>query len=821
MAACPAGRLNTPIYIGALARFTLNKSHMIFHYIRIAFRNIFRYAGTSMIKVISLSLGLLSAAFILLYFNSEKKFDHFHSDIGQMYRVVVDQKSPTTHHALALSAGPMAPALDREFEEVESFVRAAKSAQQVLVSTDQHRFYETSLIYADSNFFNFFDFPLLQGNAESCLIQNQSLVLSKSMAQKYFGNSNPINRQLTIDSRLFTVTGMMADIPENSHLQFSMVIPLSNFSAAAQSNWRWFPLYSYLKLSAKTDLQHLLDQLPEFIKKYVPESPDNTSVSMSLQPVAALYLSQSRLGEPGPHGNSTILKVLWLIALVILVISGLNFINISTAQSVNQYKEVGVRKISGASTFQMLVRFCCESLFLSIVSFGVSLIGMAFLMPWFLELSGRSEIFNWSMDMDLLLTFFAGSIVMGLLAGLYPSLILSNFRPVAILNKFTLTGTSKKWNLKSGLVILQFTISSILVISVFTIYTQLDYLRSKDLGFIKEHMVVINFGNDTTIVHHREAIRNELLNLSGVTGVSFSSHQPGASGHGLYTVVEMPDGQSQQGEISLYLVDHEFIDHYGLQLIAGQKFDPRSTRDTTAALIINETALSTFGFNSAEAAIGQEFAQWDRQGKIIGVVKDFNYQSLHSQIEPLSFQVWPEKFESLSVRVIGNAVPKVIEDIGEKWSRLLPHLPMDYHFLDEAFDQQYHKDERFGKVFMSFAIVALLISSLGLLGLSLFSLNLKIKEVAIRKVHGAAITNIFGWLITDFVKQVLIGFLLAVPIAYMLCRLWLQQYAYQVSISIETYGVALLTGLLVALITIIYQVVKASSANPVKFLQHH
>ena len=791
---------------------------MIKSFLKIALRNLLRHKVFSFINIMGLAVGMAACFLIFLYVSFEQSYDSFHSKAPNIYRLVTDVKTPTETIHAGITAWPFAPNIKADFPEVEAFTRV--QATSMLVTKGNKKFQEERVLWADSTFFQTFDFGLIEGDRETLLKEQLSVVLSQTAAKKYFGDNNPIGQTLSLyDTYPATVTGVMNDIPENSHIKADLVVSMSTLTQklnpTQDEQWSNFDATTYLLLKPGVDPKLLEKKFPRFLEKHNGQEmrANKMFYTLFLEPLKEVYMNADR-EDPIENGNRNNVYTFSIIAAFILFIACINFINLTTARSAERAKEVGIRKVAGAERPQLMRQFIGESLLLSLAAFIIAIGLSALLLPLFNQLAGkivRTSVFSNSYDMLLLL---AASLVVGLLSGIYPSLVLSSFKPIAVLKgRFA---TSGKGNLlRKGLVVTQFTISIALIIGTIVVYNQMQYMRQQDLGFSKDQMLIIDTQGDTG----KEALKNEIKKLPHVKSATLSSSVPGGSNSKAYSEVENKQGELQVANLDLYFVDFDYIPQYGIKMVAGRPFSRDFGTDTTQAMVINEAAVKLLGYSTAQEAVGRRFRQWGREGKIIGVIKDFHFQSLRETIKPLSVRIEPERSNLLSVHVSAAQLPATIAAIESKWKSIQPRRPFSYYFLDEFFDRQYRSDERFGKLFVNFAILAIFISSLGLLGLASYSTLQRTKEIGVRKVMGASISHIVSLLSKEFLGLVVIAFFIAAPLAWYFMHNWLQAFAYRGTISWWIFVIAGMMALTVAIVTIGFQTIKAAIANPVKSLR--
>jgi len=788
---------------------------MFRNYLKTAFRNLWKHRAFSFINVLGLTVGMTACFLIFLYVKFELSYDAFNSKADRIYRVVTDIKTPSeVLHAGGPSwAAP--PNIKDEFSQVEQFVRV--SDQSMLLRRGDIKFQE-AVTYVDSAFFQVFDFKLLHGDAQTVLKDQMTVVLSQTAAKKYFGNNNPVGQTLlaTGESLPVTVTGVMEDMPENSQIRADVLVSMSTltkkFNPQLDGQWGNYGARAYLLLKPGTNAKTLEAQFPAFVKKRngKEEAENQMYATLLLEPLRDVYLYSTR----GGNGNINNVYIFSVIAVFILLIACINFINLTTARSTERAREVGIRKVVGAVKGQLTSQFIGESVILCLVACLLTIGLAALLLPLFNQLAGKQVSAGIFSNWQYLGLLLVSSIGIGLLAGLYPALVLSSFKPIVVLKGRYSTGM-RGILLRKGLVVAQFSISIALIIGTIVVYRQMNFMRNRDLGFNKDQTLIINTNGHPA----KEAFKQALTTIPAVKSVSLSSSVPSSGNPGAYSEIENSKGDLQVANLDLYFVDFDYIKQYEMKLVAGRGFSREFLTDTTQAMVMNETAVKLFGYSSPQQAIGRRFKQWGREGKIIGVVKDFHFRSLQQDIKPLTMRIEPGGSNTLSVKLATANLPATLAAIENKWKALLPNRPYSYSFLDEMFDLQYRAEERFGRLFLNFAILAIFISCMGLLGLAAYSTVQRTKEIGIRKVMGASVTGIVNLLSKDFLKLVGISFFIAAPAAWFFMHKWLEGFAYRTPIAWWIFIVAGAMALCIALATISFQAIKAAVMSPVKSLR--
>ena len=792
---------------------------MLKNYFKIAFRSLWRHSVFSIINIMGLSVGMTACFLIFLYVRFETSYDNFHSKADRIYRVVDEVRTPSESIKQAVTTSPVAIYMKKDFPEVEEAVRLGQDG--FLVRKGDIKFQENNTVLADSGFFKIFDFPLIEGDPNTALREPMSIVMSQTTAKKYFGNGKAYGQHLLLTGAAInaTVTGIMKDIPRNSQIKADMLVSMSSFKPiyghpTNDSEWTSHNYYTYVLLVPHADAKALAAKLPAFQEKHHGEDARKLQMQdyLTLEPFRDVYL-KSKLGG-FETGNITNVYIFSIIAVFILLIACINFINLTTARSAERAKEVGIRKVIGAVRFQLAGQFIGESIIICTMAFVLAVLMSSALLSSFNRVAGKviSEgIFTHPSD---IMGLFILSLFVGLVAGTYPSLVLSSFKPVLVLKGRFTTGT-KGLNLRKGLVVFQFTISIVLIMGTLVVYRQLNYMRNQDLGFAKNQTMVIFTNYDK----NKDVFKESLSGIPGVLSSSFSSGVPGGDYNSAYSEMENSKGEMQKTNLDLYFVDFDFIRQFGFKMAAGRPFSREFGTDSTQAMVINEAAVKSLGYHSPLEAIGRNFDQWGRKGKIIGVLKNFHYQSLQQDIKPLTMRFEPGGFGTISIKIDANKLPETVKAIEKKWSQIIPNRPFEYNFLDDLFDKKYRAEDKFGNLFFNFAVLAIFISCLGLLGLASYSTIQRTREIGVRKVLGASVSNIVNLLSLDFIRLVLIAFVIAAPIGYYGMNKWLQDFAYHIPVSWWIFAVAGATSLIIAFLTISFQAIKAAITNPVKSLK--
>jgi putative ABC transport system permease protein len=800
---------------------------MFKNYFKLAFRNLKKYKGYSFINLAGLAIGIACCILILLYVQDEFSYDRYAQEYDRIYRMVLDITTPDGEDiSLARTPPPWAPALAQDYPAVENYVRFKTPLVSWLVSNEERdkKFHEKGFYFADETVFDFFDFKLLQGSPETALKDPLTLVLTESTAIRYFGDEDPLGKILRLDNAYdLEITGVMQDVPRNSHFDFDILASIHTLSSLPIYNdtnyltWRsaMLPdLYSYLKLRDGYTIADLESKMPEFLEHYLGEilNRANISVQPHFQAVTSIHLHSNLDMEIRANSDVSYIYIFSAIALFVLVIACINFMNLATARSASRAQEVGMRKVVGAERRQLIWQFLGESIVLAFMSLLLAVALVVTVLPFFNAVSGKSlgiEAVSWSLILGILgLTALAG-----ILAGSYPAVFLSSFQPVAVFRGALKAGRSNT-RLRKFLVVFQFALSLIFIIGTAVVYNQLRYIQNKHLGFSKEQVVVLPMG-DPLARDIYQTFKDRVLQEPDVLALSGASSVPG----GLIGVnLLLPEGASQGNEITLdaFLGDHDFIEALGLEMVEGRAFSREFSTDTMQAFILNETAIRRLGWEGQ--AVNKRISMGNfKRGRVVGVVKDFHAKSLHQRIEPLVIHIAPDPdaFHWLAVKISTQNIDRALASIQTAWEEIYPHDPFTFTFLDADFGRLYHSDRQRGQIFLTFSILAVAIACLGLLGLASFTAEQKTKEIGIRKVLGATIPGIIRLLSTEFVKLVLLANLIAWPVAYLVMNNWLQNFAYRDNIPLAAFPIAGFLSVFIALVTVSFQAAKAAMTDPV------
>lgn len=791
---------------------------MIKNYFVTAWRNLIKSKVFSIINIMGLTIGITVCMMIFLFVMNEFSFDNFHKDGDRIYRLMRGFPKDGKVANVAYVSGPYAPALMNDFPaDIQSVVRI--NTNDNLITIGDKSFHEKKVIDADSNFFRFFTFPLIKGNPQTVLQDPHSVVLTETTAKKYFGSiEDAMGKTIVADKDLpLKVTGIAKDDPTNSHIQFDLVIPLDNFKDATwMTTWINNGIYTYVKLNPHVSPSRVEKLLPAFIEKYMGSDIRKFGLyhyQLSLTPLKEVYFDDAAL-DGIKHGDKKVVYIFLSIAVLILLIACINFMNLSTIRAAERSKEVGLRKVLGALRNNLVWQFIGESVLLTLISclFAVAL--LVLIMPWYNQLLGYSLTISWN-TLPVWLFLAGVVIVVGFLAGSYPAFFLSAFSPInALKGKLRLGKGGSAF--RQVLVVVQFSITVFLIVATIIIAKQMTYVKNKQLGYNKEQTVMVRIDNDD-IYKNRNVFKSQLQNESGVQSVSLMSGEPGGFFDG--QVFDVQD-HAERWNARTEFTDFEFVKTLGLKIIAGRNFSSSYPTDTTDAVLINKTAATKLGW-TPEEAIGKWIENTIRdtaRRRIIGVVADFNFESLKSNIEPLVIAPNPDRRVALVKLKPGN-IKAGVALVEKAYKNVASAYPFEYRFLDEQFNDLYKKDIRQQTILSVFAGLAIFVACLGLFGLASFTTTKRFKEIGVRKVLGSSVKGIVLLLSKDLLKPVLIATCIALPIGYWASEKWLQNFAYKTSLSWWVFLVAAITTFAIAFVTVCLKAIKAAMANPVKSLR--
>ncbi|MDB5124602.1 MAG: FtsX-like permease family protein [Mucilaginibacter sp.] len=808
---------------------------MIKNYLRSALRNIKRHPFISFINIFGLTVGLTCCLLILAYIIKERSYDKSNKNANDIYRVTRIFYSGPNVESLHLSAvaPPFGPLLQNAFPDIRKVTRVLPNGTTPLRYKDK-LFNENNAFFADENFFDFFSPPVIKGDAHKALLDPYTVMMTEAVAKKYFGDTDPMNKTVLLDNNKheFKVTGIFKPFPANSHMHPDILMsfntlkdPVIYGEKQLATNFGNNAFYTYLLFPKKYNISRIEGQLPNFLDKYVhlPGMPGNLkthqATKLTIQKLTDIHLRSHLDDEVEENGDIVRVYIFSAIALFILLIACINYMNLSTARSALRAKEIGIRKVIGAQRKEIIAQFLSESVLITLVSLLLAVILTVSVLPFINHLSNQALSVGSLLQWPILLSLLAVPFVVGIISGIYPALFMSSFLPVKVLKGMLKVG-SGNLSFRKVLVVLQFSISIILIIATTVVYRQLQYVQSKSLGFNKDFVLTTQY---TRLLNKQyEAFKSDVMKNSAIKDMGRSSRIPTGRLLDDQDAKVLQDGSMQPIKVDLKFIttDYGFIPTYGMQMAAGRNFSKEFPTDTTN-YIINEAAVQALGWKTPQNALDKDLAYGGIKGKVIGVVKDFHFESLHQKIIPLLFQLPGQGFYNrLSVKIDGRNVQSAISTIQTTWQKYLPETPFDFTFLDSKFNQLYQSEQEQGRLFTIFSCIAIFIACLGLFGLSAFTITQRVKEIGVRKVLGASIPQIVTELSKDFMVLVLIAALIAFPIAWYCTTNWfLIKFAFHVGIGWWVFVMAGIIALIIAFVTISFQSIKAALANPVESLR--
>ncbi len=808
---------------------------MIRNYLKVAVRNLWKNKTFSLINIAGLAVGLCCFLLISIYVLDELNYDRYNKNVDRIFRISSFIKFGGDEQRISQTSDMMGAALKKDYPEIEEYTRIYNSSGSKLIKKGNEFINEGNVAHVDSTFFNVFSLPAIAGDAKTALYEPNTVVITESTARKYFGTTEAIGKTVETNdkgSTVYKITAVIKDIPKNSHFHFDFLFSMKN----VDYKWGQFTshnFHTYLLLKPGTDYKTVERKFEQYTDKYVlPEAKQfmqissmeefkksGNSLEYSLMPLTKLHLYSDFGYEFSPSGNIRYVYIFSAVALLILLIACINFTNLTTARSANRAKEVGIRKVLGTERKNLISQFLTESTLMALMSLVISIVLAYVFLPLFNDIAAKSMHIDVLFSPMILPVLIALPFIVGLLAGSYPAFYLSAFRPIQVL-KGKLQQGSKHGGLRSVLVVFQFATSIFLIIGTITIFRQLNFIQSKNLGFTKEQVLVID--DAYVLKKNCENFKNEVLQVPGVISGTMSSYLPvtqSSRNDNTYSKEAVMDSKSALA-MQTWSIDYDYLKTMGIELKKGRNFSKDFGTDSTG-VIINESVEKLLGYDDA---VGKNiYSISNGNGKpvvytIVGVVKNFNFESLHETVGPLMF-VLRRSTGLISFKIKPDNIAGLIKSIEAKWKTFAPEMPFSYRFMDESFARMYTAEQRIGKIALIFSVLAILIACLGLFGLATFIAEQRTKEIGIRKVLGASVNGLVRLLSKDFLKLVLIAFVLAAPLAWWSMNTWLQDFAYRITLSWWIFLLAIVVALFIALATVSYQAIKAAITNPVKNLR--
>ena len=791
---------------------------MLENYFKIAIRNLSKNRSSTIINVIGLSTGLICFILIFLFVKHELSYDRLHEDPERVYRVVKDFVNEDKSRIPDATTPPaLAYALQKDLPEIAQATRLFPSwGRRYVLQIGDKKMNEQGVIRVDSNFFEVFNFPFLKGNKQTAFKEPRFIILTETSSKKYFGEENPIGKiiKLDIDNGTdYAVSAILKDVPSNSHFSFDFLIPLKFGNTDLNAEWGWYNFYTYVRLKPGVNPKTFEAKLQPLFKKY---QPDNTNLYYS-QALTNIHLDSRLKWELGNNGDRSYVNIMLAVAIFVIIIAGINYINLATARSSKRAKEVGIRKVAGAHRSVLIGQFLSESVLIALFSLFVSIASAALILPLFNQLMGKNLSLFSSGNINTWLIILAVTLFVGFGSGLYPAFYLARFQPIQVL-KSNILGTAKGAFLRKGLVTFQFVISMVMITSIIVISNQLSYIRNKKLGFDKENILIIH---NTGQLQNKTSFKEEIKKLPSIKNVGAAD---GLLGGQNWTNGVRAKDREVESLLNFLTVDYDFLATMNVQLKEGRNFSREFGRDSVG-IILSETAVKEIGLK--DPVIGSQIV-WGEQdtmiyyADVIGVAKDFHFSNFHEPIKPFGFVLDLEYRSSVNavfIKTLPGNTDQTINSIEKTWKTFAPGQPFEYSFQDDQISSMHRQETKFQQMFSYLTIVAIVIACLGLFGLASFTAEQRTKEIGIRKVLGASVQGLVSLLSKDFLKLVAIAILLATPLAWYFMNQWLQDFVYRVNLKWWVFAIAGIAALLIALITVSFQAIKAAIANPVKSLR--
>ncbi len=772
-------------------------------------RHIYKHFGYSILNILGLTLGITSAIFLIIYVSDEVSYDRYHEKADRIYRVSTKITEPDDQFTWVVAQIPFGPQVVHDYPEVQAYVRFI-NMPRALYKYEDKEFNEENFNFVDSTLFDIFTYKVLKGEVKSALTEPKKIVLTEKIANKYFGNTDPIGKTLTTGNDTYEVTGVIQDVPTNSHFRFDAVAARNNLPKQI-GNWGNFGVFTYLLFPKDFDVKAFETKIHEMYDTYMKPifGPMNIKMEYILEPITKIHLYSTKPGEPEPTGSITYVYIFGIVAIFLILIAAMNYMNLATARSTRRAREVGLRKVVGSRRGPLVAQFLSESILFTLVSLILSVVLVIVLLPKFNMLAGKSFDLHIIYSPVVLLSLLGIIIIVGVFGGSYPAFFLSRFSPVTVL-KGEITQGSAGSLFRKILVVIQFTVSVIMIICTLVVFRQLNYLKTMDQGFDQKNIIGLQLNQE--MVRKYPVLKQTLLDNPNIKYVT-STNTPVGEGSGKEVFnVETDQGMTQKG-INFAVVDHDFVDALGIKMVQGRDFEKDMPSDTLSGVVVNETFVKRMGWSDP---IGKKIEAGDAntlRARVIGVMHDYHQTGMYNGIESLLLAYRPNK-NVIYIKLSGNEMKQTLSFIESKWKEIFPDQPYNYTFLSERFNRQFEADEKRGLIFTMFTILAILIACLGLFGLASYTVEQRTKEIGIRKVFGASENTILAIISKDFLILIIIGILIAVPTAYYFMHHWLQNYVYRTNISIPLLIMSALLTIVITFLTISYKAYQAAVMNP-------
>ena len=783
---------------------------MLKNLFKTAFRHITKHFGFSILNILGLTIGITSALFLIIYVSDEVSYDRFHENADRIYRVSSKITEPDDQFTWIFAQIPFGPQVVKDYPEVQSFVRFIPMNRSLFKYEDKE-FNEENFFYVDSTLFDIFTYKVIKGEVKTALLDPKKIILTEKIAARYFGNSDPIGKILTTGTNTFEVTGVIEDVPENSHFSFDAVSSRNNLPKQLGS-WGNFGVFTYLLFPENFDVKSFETKIQGMYDAYMKTIFESMKIKIEyiLVPLTKIHLYSTNASEPKPTGSITYVYIFAIVALFLILIAAMNYMNLATARSTRRAREVGLRKVVGSRRAPLVFQFLSESILFTVISLIISIIILIVLLPKFNLLAGKAFDLHVIYSPVVLLTLTGVIIVVGILGGSYPAFFLSRFSPVTVL-KGEITQGSAGSLFRKILVVIQFTVSVIMIICTLVVFTQIKYLKTMDQGFDQSNVIGLQL-NDRNMIRKYPALKEILLENPNINYVTSTNSAVGEGSGKVIFNVETDQGMTQKG-VNFAVVDHDFIDALGIKIVSGRDFQRDMPSDTLTGVVVNETFANRMGW---QEPIGKKVELGDAntiRARVIGVMKDYHQTGMYNGIESLLLVYRPLN-NIIYIKLSGIETQPTIEFIESKWKEVFPDQPFTYTYLSERFNRQFEADEKRGLIFTIFTILAILIACLGLFGLASYMVEQRTKEIGIRKVFGANEVIILRLVARDFLILVTLGIVIAVPVAYYFMSNWLENYVYRTSIGVPLLIAAAAITIIITFITISYKAYQAAILNP-------
>jgi putative ABC transport system permease protein len=794
---------------------------MFKNYFKIAVRSLLKDKGYAALNILGLTIGLTFSLFLVFYITDELSYDRYHEKAARIFRVGAAIKEPERADKVAVTQFPLGPTLKKEFPDVENAVRFVRNGDKTLFKKGETSFFEDKVFYADSNVFDVFTYKFIAGDAKIALIAPNSLVLTRSAAEKYFQTTdNVVGKSLQGKKETYNITAIIEDVPSTSHLRFNALISASSLGKDFSNSWGNFGFYTYILLNKNTDPKAFEKKLIPMYDKYMAAifSQYNVKINYVVQPIVDIHLRSDLNNEPEELGSMSYIYTFSAVALFMILIACINYMNLTTARSARRAKEIGIRKVSGSLQRHLIAQFLTESTVITLTALFLSLLFIAILLPVFNDISGKTFTFGTIFQPITLVSIITIVVVVGLVGGSYPAFYLAKFNPLVVL-KGNLAKASSNAPLRQTLVILQFTISMVMLISTWVVYDQLNFMKNKDLGYSKDQVLVINMPPINRDGRNEiKLMKAEFLKNPKVLSASSSWYTPNSNGQNFNLMeIEGKTGFVNLG-VEVYGVDPNYLQTLGIQLSKGRNFTELDRADSLRRMIVNEALIKKMGWTDALGKKIRFAGDTANLAEVVGVFKDFHQKSLYNPIEPLIL-MYRENNGSVQAKISPNDIPGTLAHLEKSYKKVFPEHSFQYNFLDQDFQSQFAADQKRGTIFTAFSSLTVLIACLGLLGLVAFTTEQRRKEISVRKVMGAETGHIVTLISKGFIYLVGVSCLIAFPIAWYFMNQWLEPFPYKTALSPVTFLLSAGLVLLITLLTVSFHTVKAALMNPVKALK--